>query len=277
LGMHAVDDFLFGSRKGFCEHFATAFTVLMRAAGVPTRIVGGYQGGRWNAMGEFLTVRHSDAHVWCEVWQDGQGWVRVDPTFTVAPDRIDAGIERALAGEERLWFLGGRQGDMVARLTQAVRQTWEAVNTRWNMWFMGFSAEDQTALLRRLGVSVGRQGEWMLFVLLPPLLIAGVIMLGRIQIQGRNHSPEDQVLKVYGCFLDKMARAGIPKASYQGPLDYGQWVMDRHPELERDVDAIIRRYISLRYGREYNTNALKAFRHRVRRFKPRQALANGSR
>ena len=116
LGIHAVDDFLFASRKGFCEHFATAFTVLMRAAGVPTRIVGGYQGGRWNALGDFLTVRQSDAHVWCEVWQGGQGWVRVDPTFAVAPDRIDAGIERALAGEALLWFLGRSRGDLLSRL-----------------------------------------------------------------------------------------------------------------------------------------------------------------
>ena len=104
LGKDAIDDFLFSSRNGFCEHFAAAFTVLMRAAGVPTRLVGGYQGGRWNAMGAFLTVRQSDAHVWCEVWMDGQGWVRVDPTFAVAPERIEAGIENALADA---WLPGG--------------------------------------------------------------------------------------------------------------------------------------------------------------------------
>ena len=276
-GIHAVDDFLFVSRKGFCEHFATAFTVLMRAAGVPTRIVGGYQGGRWNALGDFLTVRHSDAHVWCEVWQEGQGWVRVDPTFAVAPDRIDAGIERALAGEALLWFLDRSRVDLLSRLTDTVRQTWEAVNTRWDLWFMGFSAEDQIALLRRIGIFAGRRSGWLMFMALPPLFIAGVILLGGMRKKETPKSFEDNVLKIYGRFLDKMARAGIPKASHQGPMDYGRLVMDRHPALERDVDGIIGCYIGLRYGHECDADALKAFRLRVRRFNPRQAMAAGGR
>ena len=277
LGIHAVDDFLFNSRKGFCEHFATAFTVLMRAAGLPTRIVGGYQGGRWNVLGEFLTVRHSDAHVWCEVWQGGQGWVRVDPTFAVAPDRIDAGIEGALAGEALLWFLGRSRGNWLSRLTETVRQTWEAVNTRWSMWFMGFSAEDQIALLKRMGISAGRRGGWLLFMVLPPLFIAGLILLGSMRKKESPKPLEDKVLKIYGHFLDKMASAGIPKALHQGPLDYGRLLIDRHPTLGRDVDAIIGCYIGLRYGREGGLDALKAFRLQVRRFNPQQAMATGSR
>ncbi|MBR9984358.1 MAG: DUF3488 domain-containing transglutaminase family protein [Desulfosarcina sp.] len=275
LGIHAVDDFLFVSRKGFCEHFATAFTVLMRAAGVPTRIVGGYQGGRWNALGDFLTVRHSDAHVWCEVWQTGRGWVRVDPTFAVAPDRIDAGIERALAGETLLWFLGRSRDDLLSGLTETVSQTWEAVNTRWDMWFMGFSAEDQIALLRRIGIFAGRRSGWLLFMALPPLFIAGMILLGRLRKKANPKPLEDNVLRIYERFLDKMASAGIPKPLHQGPLDYGRLLMERHPALERDVDAIIGCYIDLRYGHECDADALKAFRLRVRRFKPRQAMAAG--
>jgi transglutaminase-like putative cysteine protease len=275
LGIQAVDDFLFVSRKGFCEHFATAFTVLMRAAGVPARIVGGYQGGRWNALGGFLTVRHSDAHVWCEVWLTGQGWVRVDPTFAVAPDRIDAGIERALSGEALLWFLGRTPDNLLARLTETVRQAWEAVNTRWNVWFMGFSAEDQIALLRQMGISTGPPGAWLLVMVLPPLFIIGAILLGGMRNKNNPKPLEDKVLKVYGRFLHKMASVGIPKASHQGPLDYSLLVMDRHPALERDVGAIIECYIGLRYGHECDMDALKAFRLRVRRFNPRQAMAAG--
>ena len=277
LGGHVVDDFLFVSRKGFCEHFATAFTVLMRAAGVPTRIVGGYQGGKWNAVGAFLTVRHSDAHVWCEVWLRGQGWVRVDPTFEVAPDRIEAGIERALAGEDLLWFLGRSRGDLLARLIETVRLTWEAVNTRWNMWFMGFSAEDQIVLLKRLGIFAGRQGGWLLFMALPPLFIAGVILLGRMRKKEFRKPVEDQALKIYGRFLYKMARIGMPKAPHQGPLDYARSVVKQHPGLKWDVDEIAGSYIGLRYGHEVGMEALKDFRLRVRRFNPRQAMAAGSR
>ncbi|MCB2146451.1 MAG: DUF3488 and transglutaminase-like domain-containing protein [Deltaproteobacteria bacterium] len=277
LGLNAVDDFLFTSRKGFCEHFATAFTVLMRAAGVPARIVGGYQGGKWNALGEFLTVRQSDAHVWCEVWMAGRGWVRVDPTFTVAPDRIDAGIESALAGDGLPGFLGRNRGEMLARWTETLRQTWEAVNIRWNLWFMGFSAEDQIALLKRLGVSVGRQGGWLLFMILPPLFIAGVILAGRMRRAAPGRRPEDKALNVYGRFLDKMTRIGMPKAPHQGPLDFARRVVEQHPMLERDVDDITRRYIGLRYGHGAGMDALKVFRLRVQRFNPRRTIAAASR
>jgi hypothetical protein len=189
----------------------------------------------------------------------------------VAPDRIDAGIEGALAGEELLGFLRRNRDDLLARLTETVRQTWEAVNTRWNMWFMGFSAEDQTALLQRLVISVGLQGGWLLFMVLPPMFIVGVILLSWIRKIEQRKPLEDKVMKIYGRFLNKMARAGIPKAAYQGPLDYGRLVLDRHPELEHDVDVIIGCYIGLRYGQECNLEALKAFRLRVRHFNPRLA------
>lgn len=226
LGADAMDNFLFASRKGFCEHFASAFTVLMRAAGVPTRMVGGYQGGKWNPLGNFLTVRHSDAHVWCEVWLPGQGWVRVDPTFVVAPERIDVGIESAFAGQGPFGFLGRNRGSLLTRWTDAVHQIWEAVNIRWNMWFMGFSAEDQIALLKHLGVSLGRQGGWLLFMILPSSFIAVVVLLGRMRKKAHRQPPQDEAWKIYGRFLDKMARIGLPKAPHQGPVDYARSVVE---------------------------------------------------
>ncbi|MFO7716690.1 DUF3488 and DUF4129 domain-containing transglutaminase family protein [Desulfosarcina sp.] len=275
LGLDAVDDFLFVSRKGFCEHYATAFAVLMRSAGLPTRIVGGYQGGRWNALGAFLTVRHSDAHVWCEVWVAGQGWLRVDPTFAVAPDRIDTGIEGALAGAELPGFLDFNRGDRLARWAETLRQTWEAVNTRWNIWFMGFSAEDQMALLRRLGLSMGRQSGWLLFMVLPALFVAGAILLIRLRNQEHPKPPGDELQKIYGRFLEKMARFGLPRPPHQGPLDFARSVTKRHPALQWDVAEITGRYIGLRYGHDDSGNALKDLRKRVRRFNPRRAMLAG--
>lgn len=276
LGVDAVDDFLFASRKGFCEHFASAFAVLMRAAGVPTRIVGGYQGGEWNALGEFLTVRQSDAHVWCEVWLAGQGWVRVDPTFEVAPERIDAGIEGSLVGEGLPAFLKRNAGDLLTRWIVTVRQARDVVNMRWDMWFMGFSAEEQLALLNRLYLVMGRQGGWLLLIVLPPLSIAAVILLVRRRGQATRQPRPDQVLKIYGRFLNKMARIGMPKPPHQGPLDYARSVNDRHPALKREVNAIASRYIDLRYGHAHGENALKDFRIQVRRFNPRRGLRNGA-
>jgi len=278
LGKDAIDDFLFTSRKGFCEHFAASFAVLMRAAGVPTRIVGGYQGGRWNALGEFFTVRYSDAHVWCEVWADGQGWMRVDPTFAVAPERIETGIEEALAGAWLPGFLSRGQRAWMTGWIDNLEMVWEAVNTRWNMWFMGFSAEDQIALLKRLGLSIGRQGGWLLFMALPPLFILVIVLIGRMGRRWRRHPAEkDEALKIYTRFLEKMALAGLPKAPHQGPLDYARAVARQVPEWEDEVDRIAGLYIDLRYGKDKSAQTLDAFRRGVRRFRPAKRTARNQR
>jgi transglutaminase-like putative cysteine protease len=270
LGPDAVDDFLFSTRNGFCEHFATAFGVLMRAAGVPTRLVGGYQGGRWNTVGEFLTVRHSDAHVWCEVWLGDQGWVRIDPTVEVAPERIDAGIENAIRGKGLPGFLQRSRRGLV-RWRDTLSQTWEAINIRWDLWFMGFSAEDQLAILGRLGMSLGRRGGWLLLMVVPPAFIAVTLLVRRMVVSRRRHPPADAALNDYRRFLAKMDRIGLPKAPHQGALDYARRVGRRRPRLKPEVDAITRRYIGLRYGHDGGREALKALRSAVRRFRPRAA------
>lgn len=276
-GPDTVDDFLFVSRKGFCEHFASAFAVLMRAAGVPTRIVGGYQGGRWNAIGGFLTVRHSDAHVWCEVWLKGRGWVRVDPTFAVAPDRIDAGIEGALAGSDLPGFLGRRGAGLLNFGRETLVQTWEAVNTRWNLWFMGFSSDDQMAMLRRLGIFSDRQPVWLLMAVLPPLFVAGLLFFGILRLRPRRRLSGDATVIIYGRFLEKMRRVGLPKAPHLGPVDYARFVVGRYPVLKRDVDEIRDRYVELRYGLGGDDAAVKQFRRQVRHFRPKRKMGKGRR
>jgi transglutaminase-like putative cysteine protease len=102
LGRDSVDDFLFETRRGFCQHFASAYTFLMRAAGIPARVVTGYQGGYFNTLGNYLLVRQSDAHAWSEVWLKGRGWVRVDPTGAVSPQRVELGAQAA-AGASAQW------------------------------------------------------------------------------------------------------------------------------------------------------------------------------
>ena len=128
LEADSIDDFLFNTRRGFCEHFASAFTMLARAAGIPAHVVTGYQGGEFNAMGGYLIVRQSDAHAWSEIWIDGRGWVRIDPTAAVAPERIERGIDAALAEDEPV---PGRLLNRFDALV-AIRQTWDALNTFWN-------------------------------------------------------------------------------------------------------------------------------------------------
>ena len=146
-GQHSADEFWFDTREGFCEHIASAFVVLMRALDVPARIVTGYQGGEINGVDGFWAVRQSDAHAWAEIWQTGQGWVRVDPTSAVAPSRIGS-LQRLQAPTGVFaGALGGISPDLAARL----RQGWEALNNGWNQWVLNYTQSKQLDLLKNLG------------------------------------------------------------------------------------------------------------------------------
>jgi protein-glutamine gamma-glutamyltransferase len=273
LGSDSVDDFLFVSRKGFCEHFAAAFAVLMRAAGLPTRLVGGYQGGRWNPVGQFMSVRQSDAHVWCEVWMADRGWVRIDPTFAVAPDRIELGIEAAIGEEGLPGFLTAGGDFWLARWRRTLVDTWDAFNSRWNFWMMSFSAESQLALLRRMGLSIGARWRWLPVMLLPPAFIAAVVILGGWRRRRSARHRTDPALTTYARFLAKMNRAGLSKPDHLGPLDFACQVADTDPGLGAAVGEIVDTYIALRYGRDPSPMLAARFRRQVRQFTPRKHIS----
>ncbi|MDX5333994.1 MAG: DUF3488 and transglutaminase-like domain-containing protein [Gammaproteobacteria bacterium] len=145
-----VDAFLFGSRRGFCEHYASSFTVLMRAAGIPARVVTGYLGGEISPLADYLLVRQSDAHAWSEVWLEGRGWVRVDPTAAIAPERIEQGVSAALGEDSGLpAFVRASYG---ASWLNRVSMSWDIVNYYWDEWVLAFGPERQRELLERLGL-----------------------------------------------------------------------------------------------------------------------------
>ncbi|MFK7734172.1 MAG: transglutaminaseTgpA domain-containing protein, partial [Pseudomonadales bacterium] len=149
--LNATDEFLFEKRRGFCEHYAAAFVTLMRSAGVPARVVAGYQGGEINPVNRTVIVHQFDAHAWTEVWLEGQGWVMFDPTASVAPDRIEWGLERAMADEGSflsdapLSALQYRNIPLINRL----RLEYDALTYRWQSWVVGFNSEEQFDLLTR--------------------------------------------------------------------------------------------------------------------------------
>ena len=148
LDADSVDDFLFRTRTGFCGHFASAFVALMRAGGVPARVVTGYQGGEWNPIGRYFVIRQSDAHAWAEMWVDGHGWRRIDPTAIVAPERLRRGIldllPDAISARTRLLHA-------TAWLTYLL-QGWDALNTAWNARVVNFDVNSQLKILERLGL-----------------------------------------------------------------------------------------------------------------------------
>jgi protein-glutamine gamma-glutamyltransferase len=147
FGANSADEFWFDRREGFCEHIASSFVILMRALGIPARIVTGYQGGERNPVDGYWIVRQSDAHAWAEVWIAGQGWVRVDPTAAVAPGRI-GGMERL---QPRPGVMASALGEMAPDLAAGLRAFWDAVNNGWNQWVLNYTQSKQLDLLRNVG------------------------------------------------------------------------------------------------------------------------------
>src|SRR5690606_32454560 len=135
LGDQPVDDFLFNTRSGFCEHYASAFTFLMRAAGIPARVVTGYQGGEVNPVGDYMIVRQSEAHAWAEAWIEGRGWVRIDPTAAVSPLRVESGIAAAVPSTDGLPLALRSNSEWLRQL----RFTWDSFANDWNQWVLGYN------------------------------------------------------------------------------------------------------------------------------------------
>lgn len=263
LGRDGVDDFLFETRAGFCEHFAAAFAVLMRAAGVPTRIVTGYQGGELNPVDGTLVIRQSDAHAWTEVWLSDQGWVRVDPTALAAPQRIESGVLAALADSSPLPLLLRTDLGWVRDL----RHRWEALSYAWNQRVIGYNPERQRELLARLGIPVG---DWTV----PAALLGGTLatlsglLLAWALVQPR---PRDPMQRSWEDFCARMARKGLARAPWEGPLDYGARLAAALPQQAREVQEIAACYGHLRYGPDAppSAAAVRRLQRRIRQFDSR--------
>ena len=242
LGFHSIDEFLFRTRQGFCEHYASAFVFLMRAAGVPARVMTGYQGGERNALGEYLIVRQSDAHAWAEVWLAERGWVRVDPTGAVSPDRVQQGLFGALPEAEGLPFLARRGGNY-----QWVRQlalVWDGLNIRWNEWVLAYGTDRQKEFLSGLGF--GPVDWWEMTVAMIGMLSGlGVIFL---VWRWRSRLPSDPVARAWQRFCTRLARRGLPRGPHEGPLDFTERVAAQRPERAEAIREIGELYARLRYG-----------------------------
>lgn len=200
-GPHSADDFWFDSKLGFCEHIASAFVILMRASGVPARIVTGYQGGERNAVDGFWIVRQSDAHAWAEVWLAGQGWVRVDPTTAVAPGRVGT-LQRL---RPPAGVLAGALGAVSPDLLRQWRALWEATNNRWNQWILNYSQSRQLSLLQQLG---WRTPSWQDLGQLLLACLALASLLG-VAWAGWGRRRQDPWLRLLAGAQQRLTRAGV--------------------------------------------------------------------
>ncbi len=246
LGEQRVDDFLFNTRAGFCEHYASAFTYMMRAGGVPARVVVGYQGGEYNRFEDYLMVYQYNAHAWTEVWLAGEGWVRFDPTAIVSPERISQGVEAALRNDpsfmnESRFSLARFRGSGVLN---TLRLRLDAMEYAWNRRIVSYGEERQLEIFERWFGQAARSG--MLLVLGVSTLLAATLIGFVIirKVPGKKMAEHD---RLYRECCQYLARRGYPRENGEGPMNYCHRITALHPELTPLLAEVTQNYILLSY------------------------------
>ncbi len=246
LGSDAIDAFMFDTRRGFCEHFASSFAFMMRAAGIPARLVVGYQGGEYNPVADYIAVFQYDAHAWTEVWMEGEGWVRVDPVTAVAPERIERGLEAAIQSEQT--FLAGSPLSALSRQMLwlvEIRLQLSAINYYWDSWIVGYTPGVQTELISRYLGDLDRKdlGIIMLSTFFGLLALIGFIVL--LKRPRRSLPPLE---REYLRFCRVLGRQGLERRMGEGPVDYGNRIARERPELAVHVTAVTDHYVAMNYA-----------------------------
>ena len=258
LGRDSVDEFLFGSKRGFCEHYASSFVFLMRAAGVPARVVTGYQGGDINPVDQYMVVRQSDAHAWAELWLKGRGWVRFDPTAAASPMRVESGVAAAVPATDPL--------PLMARTTlywlRGLRYNWDALANKWNQLVLGYNPERQREFLTRMGMS---EPSWENMALTLFWGVGGLLALLTAWLLRRMRNA-DPVQRLWLRFCAKLGKKGHARAAHEGPADFVARTAERYPTEAGRIRAIGERYIALRYGERADAHMLAELRLLVREF-----------
>lgn len=235
-----VDKFLFESRRGFCEHYASSFALLMRAAGIPARVVTGYQGGEFNRVGGYLIVRQSDAHAWTEVWIAGRGWVRVDPTAAVSPSRIEQGLEGALADETSVFRIQNRNpifGNLL--------YSWDNLQHSWNDWVLNYDERRQRNLLQKLNVGIDTWGDMVIALV---ILLTSVTLLFWFTTWYRERPPRPEVYEVlFQRQLRKLAKAGWQRGPAEDSRAFLRRIADDYPQSPQ-LARFIELYNRIKYG-----------------------------
>lgn len=262
-----LDDFLFRRRSGFCEHYAAAFAMLMRVAGIPSRVVTGYYGGQFNALGKYVVVHQSDAHAWCEVWLPGTGWQRADPTASVAQGQMDAGFVDMRAGS-------GAAEDAASQLAAAwgrqpflrnIRLAWDAVSYVWDSRVASFDQETQQSLFLGLGwpdTSALRFFAWL------ALAAASVLGAQSLWTWWRSRVTGDPLKKWYERFCRRVAMRGVKREPWEGPSGYAERAAGLLPAHATHIRRVAALYVSLRYSAPpapaEQARALREFRRLAR-------------
>jgi transglutaminase-like putative cysteine protease len=263
LGADSIDSFLFDSRRGFCAHYAGAMTFVLRAAGIPARVVAGYQGGELNPDGNYLTVRQFDAHAWVEYWQPRVGWRSVDPTAAVAPQRIEQGLEQALAADEA--FLEDSPMSALRYRNvpwiNALRLSWDNVNYGWQRWVLGYQGQQQLQVLNR----------WFSGLQAPAFIGAAGVILALIALWVFKpwQRESDSQLRLFNAFERLLARRGMRRLPGEGVQEFARRAGLFFPAQARLIEDFTEEFQAQRYaGRAASSAALRRRLKQLRRDLP---------
>jgi transglutaminase-like putative cysteine protease len=263
LGDEAVDEFLFDSKRGFCGHYASAFATLMRAAGIPARVVTGYQGGTYNRFADYWILRQSDAHAWDEIWIEGQGWLRVDPTSMIAPERVEHGLNDLVTPGHEFTSRWQQRTTWLAD----TRLQFDALRLLWRQRILGFNQGSQEKLLSFLHIP--EPDGQKVAIMLAVCLILGMTWLTwqvRRELEPRSRDP---LTRAYALLCRRLAAVGLPRRPAEGPEAYAARVAAQRADLAPILVELCRRYSDLRYDNVAARGATTSFVAAVRAFRPR--------
>jgi protein-glutamine gamma-glutamyltransferase len=265
LGENSVDDFLFDTRRGFCGHYASAFATLMRAAGIPARIVTGYHGGTYNPYAGYWIVRQGNAHAWDEIWIAGRGWLRVDPTAAIAPARVEAGLDGTLAAEP----LGLGIRARVPWITD-LRLRLDALGQLWRQRFLHFNQVAQLSFIARLGIEEP-DAQKIVLVMAAGLVLAFAWLVWQLRREQRTE-PGDPAVVAYRRLCRRLAAIGLARRPHEGAEGYAARIGRARPDIAAAVAALCGSYSRLRYAETAPEHAadLEAFVAHARAFRPRR-------
>ncbi|MES2501696.1 MAG: DUF3488 and transglutaminase-like domain-containing protein [Pseudomonadota bacterium] len=265
LGENPVDDFLFNTKRGFCEHYATSFVYLMRASGVPARIVTGYQGGEYNPNGDYYIVRQSDAHAWAEVWLAEKGWVRIDPTAAVSPERIESGISDALDETDELPLMARADYPWLKK----AYLNWDSVNNGWNQWVLGYDDKKQLDFLKKLSgknLNLQQMVIWMVGII---TLIMSITTYFLIRQQKTKLNPTQHL---YARYLKQLKRAGLAPNNGETAWDFATRAAKALPNQQTQIMRIAQGYNVITYSKSPNPALLQELAEHIKQLNiPKQS------
>jgi transglutaminase-like putative cysteine protease len=245
----ALDDFLFTRRVGFCEHYAAAFAALMRAAGLPSRVVIGYHGGELNRLGNYVIVRQSDAHAWTEVWLPENGWLRVDPTEVIAPERISSGLASFLqthgADGSQVATNAGRAASGWRDFVRDTRLAWDSINYQWELRVLNFDEGEQKTFFAWIGLPAG---DWSVALIVIVVAVGVALFLIALWLRRPGRLAQDEAGQVWSEFCRALALAGVAREPWEGPLRFGERAAEKFSENREGILHVAGLYARLRYA-----------------------------